>query len=94
MRRLLAGILFCAVTAAAQQTGQNAAPNREPVPVFKANSQLVLETVSVTGKDGKPVEGLSADDFTVTENGAVQAIRVFEFQRLPEAAASAPAPGI
>jgi VWFA-related protein len=91
MRRLLSGILFCAVTAAAQQIGQNAAPKREPIAVFKANSQLVIETVSVTGKDGKPVEGLSADDFTVTENGAVQAIRVFEFQRLPAAAEGAPA---
>lgn len=89
MRWLLAGILLCTVTGSAQTIGQNAAPDREQITTFKANSQLVVETVSVTDKNGNPVEGLSAGDFTITENGAPQAIRVFEFQRLPEPAQDA-----
>ena len=45
----------------------------------------------VKDKAGNPVEGLSAKDFTVTENGVAQAIRFFEYQKLPEAGAAAPA---
>ena len=37
-------------------------------------------------KSGKPVEGLTAKDFTVTEDGVPQTIRFFEFQKLPETA--------
>ena len=74
----------------AQQIGQNkAADNSEPI--FSTGSQLVVETVTVTGKDGKPVEGLSAKDFTVTENGEPQTIRVFETQHVADTPAAPPA---
>jgi VWFA-related protein len=59
--------------------------------VFSSNSQLVIETVNVKGKDGKPIEGLTAKDFTITEDGAAQEIRVFEYQRLDEVIANAAA---
>src|SRR3954463_14349409 len=51
---------------------------------FSSNTQLVVETVTVTGKSGNPVKGLSAKDFTITENGTPQQIRVFDEQKLQD----------
>ncbi|HKD07505.1 MAG TPA: VWA domain-containing protein [Bryobacteraceae bacterium] len=64
---------------------------------FKAQTQLVVETVTVKDKNGKAIEGLTAKDFTVTEDGAVQTIQFCDFQKLDEIAPSfatrpAPAP--
>ena len=39
----------------------------------------------VKDKNGKPIEGLTAKDFTVTEDGAPQTISFFEYQKLPDA---------
>ena len=36
-------------------------------------------------KSGDPLENLKASDFTVTEDGKPQQIKVFEFQRLEDA---------
>lgn len=71
------------IAAGAQQVGQNAS-SPSPTPTFQSNSQLVVETVSVKDKSGRPVENLSAKDFTVTEDGAPQTIRLFEYQKLEE----------
>ncbi len=67
----------------AQQIGQNA-PAGEGPSTFSTSSQLVIETVNVKDKSGKPVVGLTAKDFTVTEDGAEQAVRFFEYQKMPE----------
>ena len=66
---------------------------------FESNTQLVVEVVTVRDKNGKTVEGLSARDFTVTEDGRPQEIKFCEFQKLsdevlppePEPAAAAAA---
>ncbi len=58
-------------------------------PRFRASTQLVIETVSVKDKNGKPIEGLTAKDFTVTEDGAPQTISFFEYQKLQEPAREA-----
>ncbi|HEY4354789.1 MAG TPA: VWA domain-containing protein [Acidobacteriaceae bacterium] len=42
------------------------------------NARLVVLDVVVTGKDGKPVSGLTRDDFQVFEDGKQQSIRSFE----------------
>ena len=54
------------------------------------NTQLVVETVSVTDKNGKPIEGLTAKDFVVTEDGVVQTVSFCEYQKMQEAAPVAP----
>jgi len=87
--RLMALFLCCLPAAGAQQIGQNAPAGGAPT--FTASTQLVIETVNVKDKNGNPVEGLSAKDFMVTEEGVAQTIRFFEFQKLAEAGA-APAP--
>jgi VWFA-related protein len=75
--------LLAAVALYAQQIGQNAAPGGNGAATFTANTQLVVESVVVTDKKGSPIEGLTAKDFTVTENGVPQEIRFFEHQSLP-----------
>jgi VWFA-related protein len=70
---------------------QKPAPAGDEIPVFKTSSNLVLVSVYVRGKDGKPVENLKPEDFTILENGKQQALSVFDFQRLTDAE-TAPAP--
>jgi VWFA-related protein len=77
-------LLFGAVAAGAQQTGQNAPLGKSSTYKFTAGAQLVVETVSVTDKKGAPITGLTAKDFAITEDGAAQDIRIFEFQKLPD----------
>ena len=62
------------------------APLQKPSYKFEAEAQLVVLNVSAKDKSGNPVEGLKASDFTVTEDGKPQAIKVFEYQRLEEEA--------
>jgi len=54
-------------------------------PKFTSSTTLVVEMVTVKDKNGNIVEGLSAKDFTVTEDGKPQAIAFCEFQKLDEA---------
>src|SRR5215216_6993422 len=61
---------------AQQATGQ------QPQAIFRSSTRLVVQTVSVKDKDGKPVEGLTAKDFIVTEDGQPQDIAFVEFQRI------------
>jgi VWFA-related protein len=57
-------------------------------PTFRAGTRLIVQAVTVTDADGKPVEGLTTSDFTVTEEGVVQDIAFVEYQRLEPDAAS------
>ena len=83
-------LLFAAVMVFAQQVGTNAQPVAEPS-TFKSSAQLVVETVVVKDKSGKPIEKLTQKDFGVTEDGAPQTIRFFEYQKLPDASTPEPA---
>src|SRR5262245_24359846 len=78
MRRLVAPMLFfLALPLLAQD---------QPFTI-RVRTQLVVQTVTVTDKNGKPIEGLTADDFVVTEDNVPQTISVFEFQKLDDSAA-------
>jgi VWFA-related protein len=70
---------------AAQPVQQQAnAPLQKKMYNFDVTTQLVIVNVSVKDKDGKPIEGLKANDFTVAEDGKPQTIKVFEYQRLAD----------
>ena len=89
MRRIISLMFFVFVAAywglTTLPAQQKPADKAGDIPVFKTSSNLVLVSVYVRGKDGKPVENLKPEDFTVLENGKQQAISVFEFQRLSDA---------
>ncbi len=84
MRPLIAILTILFNLANAQVIGTNARPTADAGVTFKATSQLVIETVVVKDKDGKPVEGLTAKDFQITEDNVVQPIKFFEFQKMME----------
>jgi len=52
---------------------------------FRVESELVLVNVVVRDKQGKPVTGLKAEDFTLQEEGKPQKISSFDFENLDTA---------
>ena len=62
----------------------------QQAPVFRSNARLTIVDVTVTDKQGRPVEGLTADDFTVTEDGDPQSIQLVAFQRVETSTDPAP----
>jgi VWFA-related protein len=85
MRFLLALLFLATMGARAQVVGQNTGPENTGSYTLTVKSQLVIETVVVKDKQGKLVEGLTAKDFTLTEDGIPQTVRFCEFQKLPSA---------
>ena len=59
-------------------SSQEAAANQTPA--IRASSDLVRIDVEVTDKSGKPVKGLTPEQFTITEDGKAQKISIFTFQ--------------
>jgi VWFA-related protein len=64
-----AAVLAGGVTLAAQSSQ----------PVFRSGVELVTIDVVATSTDGKPVHGLKAEDFELSEDGLPQPIRTFQF---------------
>ncbi|MBI4907136.1 MAG: VWA domain-containing protein [Acidobacteria bacterium] len=97
MKQLTALLLTVLVAAPAQQPPAKDTEVQivtKGTPTFKATSTLVIVNVSVKDKDGKPIEGLTASDFALTEDNKNQAIKVFEYQRLEEVIAANPTPTV
>jgi hypothetical protein len=76
---LVAGI--AGMTAAAQE------------PTFRTTTRLVIQTVTVTDRAGAPLDGLTAADFIVIEDGERQEIAFLEYQHL-RAQPGAPPPAV
>jgi VWFA-related protein len=87
MRAIICVFLIAQLSAPAQDTQ----PAPKGTVKFQSTSQLVVVNVSARSKDGTPMEGLKASDFTLTEDGKAQQIKVFEFQRLDNTVLAAPA---
>lgn len=82
MRRFLPVLL--SVTLFAQQAPAPGTAKQEEEPVFRADTRLVVQQVSVKDKDGKPIEGLTAKDFAILENGVAQTVAFVDYQKLEE----------
>jgi VWFA-related protein len=83
MKQIISALLAGMLAASAQQTPPAApAQPAQEIAKFTSNSRLVVETVTVHDKNGKTIDNLTAQDFTVTENGVPQTIKFCEFQKL------------
>jgi VWFA-related protein len=69
-----------AITCALAQSATPATAPATPAPIatIKATAQLVVVDVVVTDKDRRPVHGLKATDFTLTDDNTPQTIGHFE----------------
>jgi len=76
--------------AAAQQIGQNAPAGGKETPTLSVSTQLVVEAVVVKDKRGNAIGGLSAKDFSISEDGAPQTVSFCEYQQLPPGATPMP----
>ena len=54
-------------------------PAQQPSQVFRGTVDLVTLDVTVVDRDGKPVKGLTPDDFLVTLNGERREVRVLDY---------------
>lgn len=82
MKSLIFFLALSTVTAGAQQVGQNKNSDGSSTFTLSVKSQLVVEAVVVKDKQGKPIQGLTAKDFSLTEDGVPQTIRIVEHQDL------------
>lgn len=67
---------------AAEQSATASGPE-ETVRTFQMSTDLVMVDVNVTESDGQAVNGLTAADFAVNEDGRPRTIRIFESQGTP-----------
>jgi len=83
------GLLLSVPASFAQQIGTNSQSDNGTYKL-SVTSQLVVETVVAKDKQGHFINGLSAKDFSITEDGVPQAIRFCEHETLPSDAEPLP----
>jgi VWFA-related protein len=82
--------LTCAIVCSGQTTGTNGAPGASATRPLTVNSQIVVETVVVKDKKGNFVQGLTAKDFSISEDGVPQTVSFFQHQQLETASSPLP----
>ncbi|MDP9049134.1 MAG: VWA domain-containing protein, partial [Acidobacteriota bacterium] len=87
---VLAACLGLSLSSAAQLTGANKTPTGSDAPTIHVTSRLIIETVVVKDKKGNPINGLTAKDFVITEDGVPIDVKICEQQTLPETAEPMP----
>lgn len=86
------GAIAASLGAAAQTSPEPTLEQRPPEgPTLTITSREVLLDVVATDRRGRPIRGLKASDFHITEEGRPQQITSFE-EHMAEGAASMPAP--
>src|SRR5687768_9821795 len=71
------------VTVGQARAPSSAQEGQQPTPTFRASVDAVLVDVYVTDTEGRPVRGLTVDDFEVFENGRRQPITAFTTVEIP-----------
>ena len=97
-RALLGALLFVCASIIGRAQQENQPAKTEPSKASKSETSLVLKTtvrrvvvdVVVTDSAGKPVRGLTADDFSVAEDGKAQRVRSFDVHDFDPVSASLP----
>src|SRR5579862_4951906 len=93
--RLAAGLTACVLVVLTGGSFVSAqapqAPQNPQGPTFTSTTSLVLVDVTVLDKDGRPVPGLTADDFKVKLNGQDRAVKVVNYQQIAAAPDATPA---
>jgi VWFA-related protein len=59
---------------------------------IRVGTQLVVETVTVKDRNGKAIEGLTSQDFSVTEDGVPQPVSFVEFQHFEDVSSTTAGP--
>jgi VWFA-related protein len=76
---LLAVGLCCSSTSLGQQQPGPPPPPPNPASTLRAQSNVVRIDVEVTDSSGRPIKGLRADQFEITDNGRLQKISTFTY---------------
>jgi len=88
---MLAVGLSLSLVALAQQQPGPPPPPPGPTSTLRAQSNVVRIDVEVTDSSGKPIKGLRADQFEVTDNGKVQKISTFTYSDIEHLDTAGPA---
>lgn len=80
MARRAAAVLLLGLSAGLVVTGQQ----QTPAPTFKAGATLVTQVVVVNDSQGRPVRGLTAKDFVLTEDGRPQTVVFAEYEEIDQ----------
>jgi VWFA-related protein len=75
-------MLACVLASQVTGTAQTVAPAAQ-APTFRSTVRLIDVDVYVTDQDGRPVKGLTQDDFELLEDGRLQELRAFTAVDLP-----------
>ena len=88
----LTGAAAVPAAALAKTTVNEPGGSSEPLTTFRVASRTVLVDVVVTDSSGHPVKGLSASDFSITEDSKPQDVRSFREVSADQPAPATPAP--